>query len=122
MSYIGWALSPEDRAMLLGEFPPEYPEIIAHHITLRFGVQPDHPLPTATNGVVVGIADDGVGVQALVVEIGGTTDRPKGGTYHITWSIDRKSGAKPVDSNRVIAQGWNKTDRLPIRLIPRMFT
>jgi hypothetical protein len=35
----------------------------------------------------VGEADDGAGVQALVVRIGGTTERPDGAIYHITWSL-----------------------------------
>src|SRR5919107_332704 len=56
-------------------------------------------------GVVVGVADDGAGVQALVVEIGGTTRRPDGSTYHVTWSLG--PGRRAVESNDVIrACGW----------------
>ena len=38
---------------------------------------------------MVGVDDDGAGVQALVVEIGGAARRPDGSTYHITWSSRR---------------------------------
>jgi hypothetical protein len=36
---------------------------------------------------MVGADDDCAHVQALVVEIGGTTRRPDGSTYHATWSL-----------------------------------
>ena len=45
------------------------------------------PPPRGAEGSVVGVADDGAGVQALVVEIGGTTRRPDGSAYHVTWSL-----------------------------------
>jgi hypothetical protein len=80
----GWLLHPEDRGRLMAVFPPAYPEVVTHHVTLRSGVPQDSPLPTETESFVVGVADDGAGVQALVVEIGGTTRRPDGSTYHIT--------------------------------------
>lgn len=121
MSYVGWALPPEERARLLGLFWPAYPDLIAHHVTLAFPAG-DRPLPTATEGVIVGEANDGVAVQALVVEIDGSTTRPDGGTFHVTWSLDRAQGVKPVDSNRVIrAQGWRETARVLIRLEPKRF-
>lgn len=81
--YVGWLLDPDDRAALLARFAPRYANVVAHHVTQKFG---DHAVhrPTETEGQVVGEADDGVGVQALVVAIGGTTDRPDGATYHVT--------------------------------------
>jgi hypothetical protein len=77
--------------------------------------------PTETAGQVVGEADDGAGVQALVVAIGGTTERPDGGTYHVTWSL--ATGREAKESNDVIrAHGWRRLDApIPIRLEPRMF-
>ena len=36
---------------------------------------------------MIGRADDGESLECLVVEIDGTTDRPDGSTYHITWSL-----------------------------------
>jgi hypothetical protein len=35
----------------------------------------------------MGVADDGAGVQALVVEIAGTTRRPDGSALHIARSL-----------------------------------
>ncbi|MCD2325037.1 hypothetical protein LQ953_13520 [Sphingomonas sp. IC-56] len=115
---IGWLLDDADRATLLIRFPPIWPDVIAHHVTLASKVT--DPLPTATAGEVVGEVDDGEGLQALVVAIGGTTDRPDGSTYHITWSLDRAQGRRAVQSNDVLReQGWTRIDDpIPIKLIP----
>ncbi len=78
----GWLLRPEDRDRLMAVFPPAYPRSVAHHVTLKAGVRPGFP-PRETDGFVVGAADDGAGVQALVVEIGGTTRRRDGSVHHI---------------------------------------
>jgi hypothetical protein len=104
---IGWLVDEHQRVELLQQFPPVYPEIVAHHVTLASGSA--DPLPDPQIGDIVGIADDGIGVQALVVRIGGTTDRPGGGTYHITWSLNEGRAAK--ESNDVIAaSGWREID------------
>lgn len=118
---LGWLLPPEEREPLLALVPPRYEGVVAHHVTLKPGVRRGHSLPRETEGRVVGIADDGAGVQALVVEIGGTTDRPGGSTYHITWSLGR--GRKPVESNDVIRHHrWTPLDTpRPIRLQPAIF-
>lgn len=122
-SVVGWKLDPADRAMLLGRFPPRWPDVVADHVTLRAGTGPDTPLPEGTAGEVVGWVDDGAGLQALVVAIGGTTDRADGSSYHITWSLDRTAGRKPVESNQVLAErGWNQLDApISIRLRPARF-
>lgn len=119
MSYTGWLIPEPERERLLTLFAPRYPDTIAHHITLRMGKA--NP-PQATHGIVIGVADDGVGCQALVVSIDGTTRRPDGRTYHITWSIDRQAGYKPVHSNDVISiHGWTPVDPIEINLIPQIF-
>lgn len=121
---IGWKLERDDRARLLARFAPLFPDVVADHVTLRTGtgrVAPPPPQPAA--GAVVGEIDDAAGVQALVVSIAGTTARPDGSTYHITWSIDRAQGRRPVESNAVIARlGWRALAApLPIRLQPARF-
>lgn len=118
--YTGWLLDPRDREALLTRFPPAYPEVVAHHVTQKFGDGAAVP-PTETAGEVVGLADDGRGVQALVVRIGGTTDRPDGSTYHVTWSLG--PGREARESNAVIARrGWTWLPApIPIRLEPRPF-
>ena len=41
----------------------------------------------------------------MVVRIGGTTDRPDGSTYHVTWSLG--PGRRAKESNEVIRdRGW----------------
>ena len=114
----GWKLDPGDREWLLVRFEPLFPDVIADHVTLRTGTDKRTPLPHDTTGEIVGSADDGAGVQALVVRIGGTTDRGDGGTYHITWSLDRGRARRPVESNAVIAErGWRPLpEPVPIRL------
>ena len=99
--YVGWLVDPADREALLVRFPPRYPVVVAHHVTFKFGDRAAGP-PTETSGEIVGEADDGLGVQALVVRIGGTTARPGGGTYHITWSLAQ--GREARESNAVIAE------------------
>ena len=101
---VGWLLGNDDRERLMGLIAPTWPDIVAHHVTLKFG-DPAAALPRETVGEIVGEADDGAGVQALVVSIGGTTDRPDGGTYHVTWSL--ADGREARESNAVIAErGW----------------
>lgn len=119
--YVGWALSDRTRAQLLKKFPASYELVIAHHVTLKFGVTAEEPLPTATQGVIVGVADNGEGVQALVLRIDGTSARPGGGVYHITWSLG--THRKPVESNQVIAsQGFTPVHpAIRIPLVPMFF-
>jgi hypothetical protein len=102
-------------------FPPTHPDVLAHHVTDVFGVDEEFPLPTATSGVVVGMADD-ERVQALVIEIDGDTERADGKTYHCTWSLNREAGAKPKMSNNVIAtHGWRMIPRIRVALVPARF-
>ena len=119
----GWKLDATDRERLLERFRPAFPDVVADHVTLRTGTNASTPLPRETRGQVVGEIDDGAGVQALVVTIGGTTDRSDGSTYHITWSLDRARGRRPVESNAVIARlGWRSLpEPVPIRLHPARF-
>jgi hypothetical protein len=119
----GWKLDAEDRERLLERFRPVFPDVVADHVTLRTDTNAGTPLPRETRGQVVGEIDDGAGVQALVVEIGGTTDRSDGSTYHVTWSLDCARSRRPVESNDVIARlGWRSLpEPVPIRLHPARF-
>jgi hypothetical protein len=117
--FVGWQLHKDDRERLLAIIPAAYPKTVADHVTLKGGVPAGVPTGSETEGFVVGIADDGAGVQALVVEIGGTTRRPDGSTYHITWSL--ADGRRAVESNDVIREhGWTSVgQRHKVRLEPR---
>lgn len=123
MAVTGWKLDGADRDRLLERFGAHWPDVIADHITLDVGASRNTPLPDAREAQIVGIADDGEGVEAMVVAIEGSTDRPDGSTFHITWSLDRKRGRKPVESNEVIArEGWRAFDEpVMIRVIPARF-
>lgn len=114
---VGWKLDPDQRRELLMQFPPAYAQIVADHVTLASRVGADASLPSATTGEIVGRADDGSGVDALVVEIEGTAERPGGGTYHITWSLGEGRTAR--ESNDVLAGGWARLDLpMPVLLVP----
>jgi hypothetical protein len=105
--YVGWLLGEGDRRHLLEQFPPRFPDVIADHVTLCRADDPQALLLSQRQGRVVGHIFDPAGVEALVVEIEGSTHRPDGGTYHLTWSLDVAAGCKAFHSNRVIAErGW----------------
>lgn len=110
----GWRLDRDDRSELLDRFPPKFPDTVAEHVTLQSGT--DCPLPTARTGEVIGEIDDGAGVQALVVRIGGTEKRPDGSTYHITWSLG--PGRKARESNDVLRdRAWDRFNApVPVEL------
>ena len=117
----GWKLPREERERLLERFAPKYERTIADHVTLNAGASADTPLPREVEARVVGRADDGESLECLVVEIDGSTDRPDGSTYHITWSLG--PGRKAKESNDVLReQGWDSLDRpIPIELDPARF-
>lgn len=117
---IGWLLAEDDRERLLQQFKPKYENIVAHHVTLKTDAAKD-PLPPKVQAQIVGRTDDDKGVEAMVVTIDGTTDRPDGSTYHITWSLGE--GRRARESNDVLKErGWEELDHpIPIRLEPARF-
>jgi len=120
-SVTGWKVSREERGALLDRFPPRYQDVVADHVTLRVGATSDTPLPRNVEARIVGRADDGHGVECFVVELDGTTDRPDGSTYHITWSLG--PGRKARESNDVLRdQPWERLDvPMPVTLEPARF-
>src|SRR5574338_767806 len=117
----GWKLPETERELLLRRFPPEYENVVADHVTLRTGATPETPLPRKPDARVVGRADDGESLECLVVALDGTTDRPDGSTYHITWSLG--PGRKARESNDVLRdQGWAYVEApIPVDLEPARF-
>ncbi len=98
MAYSGWKLTKHSRDELLALFPPCFPDVLAHHITLNMTGN----APASAQVKLLGIAIDPRGLECLVVSVDGTEIRPDGKVFHITWSIDRSAGFKPVNSNNVI--------------------
>jgi hypothetical protein len=117
----GWKLDREQRKELLQQFPPRFRNVVADHVTLSAKASDRAPLPDEIVGEIVGRADDGLGVEAMVVRIDGTTDRPDGSTYHITWSL--ADGRRAKESNDVLREHrWTMFDLpMPVRLIPARF-
>lgn len=86
--YNGWKVSESDRARLKEAIPPKFERWVGHHVTDKYGVRDTDPLPAVpTNAFVVGVVEE-PGVQALVIEIDGTTQRDDEYTFHLTWSLD----------------------------------
>src|SRR5438067_1679358 len=110
---VGWKLQRDDREQLLRRFPPKYENVIADHVTLRVGATPETPLPPPAPTQIVGRSDDRKSLECLVVEIDGTTDRPDGSTYHITWSLG--PGRKPRESNDVLRD--KRWELLPVPVV-----
>lgn len=108
---LGWRIDRADRDRLLAHFEPRYSETIADHVT--FGHKSEAPaMPRAEGATVIGRADDGRGVEALVVEVDGTSRRWDGSRYHITWSL--APGREAKESNTVIARhGWEPIEGVP---------
>ena len=118
----GWKLPRDERDVLLDRFPAKYDNVVADHVTLRVGATPETPLPREPGSArIVGRADDDRSLECMVVELDGTTDRPDGSTYHITWSLG--PGRKARESNDVLRdRGWeNIPAPIPVELEPARF-
>jgi len=114
MTVPGWKLDPHERTQLLGTHPPRYAQAVADHVTLK----PFDRTASEVKAAVVGRVDDDKGVEAMVVTIDGSVDRPDGGTFHITWSLGQ--GREARESNDVLKErGWKELDHpVPITLKP----
>jgi hypothetical protein len=121
-SVIGWKLDRGQREELLERFPPRYRDAIADHITLRSDARGD-PLPPPVEARIIGRADDGDSLEAMVVTVDGTSDRPDGSTFHITWSLDQAKGRRAKESNDLLKRsGWEQFDEpVPVKVEPARF-
>ena len=119
---IGWKLDRQQREELLERFPPRYRDVVADHVTLQTKAESE-PLPQDVHSEIVGRADDGNSLECLVVTVDGSTDRPDGSTFHITWSLDKSKGRKARESNDVLkAQGWIPIpEAIPVKVDPARF-
>ena len=119
---IGWKLHRGEREKLLERFPPRYDDVIADHVTLQSNAL-DVPLPPAVEARIVGRADDEESLECMVVTVDGTTDRPDGSTFHITWSLDKSKGRQAKESNDVLKErGWTAIDEaVPVSVEPARF-
>lgn len=117
----GWKIDPECRQRLLELVPPRYACVVADHVTrhVRHAPNADAPPPIA-NARIVGRADDDAGVETLVVAFDGSTARPDGGTWHITWSL--AEGRKSRESNDLLTdKDWEPFEAGPVKLYPAVW-
>lgn len=121
MAYSGYELTKEDRAKLARIFPPKFSDFIGHHCTWKFGAtETNSELPADGTLRVVGFASDD-SLECLVVDFNGSIRRPDRGTLHITWSLDRNAGRKPVDSNELLKSGYQAIRPITITAVPKFF-
>jgi len=115
----GWKLDRKLRESLLEQLPPRYPEVIADHVTLDAKAIDVEP-PPVSSARIVGRADENRGVEAMVVELEGSLDRPDGSTWHVTWSLG--PGRTARESNDVIAaQGFVPIEPVALKLRPAIW-
>ena len=114
MGAIGWKLDRSEREQLLRRFPPRYSETVADHVTLEPG---EGPLPPEVSAAIVGRADDGAGVEAMVVSIDGATDRPER-----PGNVEGRAvgpGRRAKESNRVLRdRRWTPLAPVPVTVRP----
>jgi hypothetical protein len=119
---IGWKLDRSQRSELLERFPPRYADVDADHVTLEVNSRRE-PLPPEVDASIIGHADDGDSLEAMVVRVDGTVDRPDGSVFHITWSLDKAKGRRARESNDLLKErGWHRmAEQVPIRIDPARF-
>jgi hypothetical protein len=111
MAYLAYVLDEASRGVLLSTINFKHSEKIARHVMVRFPVDESTPSPDHRHAIkVVGYASDDK-VDCVVVEINGSLKREDGKTFHITLSVDKENGGKPVMSNDLIAKGWTKLEQ-----------
>ena len=99
MGYLAFVLDSESRDLLLSNYTPKHEHVIAHHVTLMFGVTKDQVdefnLDNEIDRVLVtGYGDHG-GVDCVTVTTRSHGDtQPNGTKFHVTLSC--AEGVKPV--------------------------
>lgn len=120
MNYTGYLISEESRKKLAELYPPTFNTYLGHHITLEFNpkepIEPEQPSTVQ----VIGYAKDDKN-EGFLVEVDGTINRPAGGKFHITWSINKENGGRPAMTNGLMDHAERITPIL-IQVTPKIFT
>jgi len=123
--YYAYEVPEAVRERLAQIIPPKNPEWIGHHITTEFNVpyNPDNDGLTGKVKVWAYAYEDGL--DAFAVNVNGDSKRYDGKQLHITWSLDRSKGKKPVDSNALMVTanfaslvGKNIVFEAPLKFYP----
>lgn len=103
--YLAFELSESARGVLLLSFKPKFPKVYAHHITVEFRLTQEKldkilkDLGPKVKVVLTGFSRSDY-LECATVTVNGSTKRPDGGTYHLTYSLTPPK--KPVDSNQLL--------------------
>lgn len=112
--YCGWKLSEASHAEVLEKFPPSFPDVYAHHITLspNWGFVP-RPVKVS----VVGVAS-GEGVEALLVTVDGAVLKKDGTLFHVTLSVNKAAGMRPHHSKGLSLGAYREVEPVELEVIP----
>jgi predicted kinase len=101
-------LSRSNLLIKLGNKIPKGWEVIAHHLTVAFGKSfPEELKDMLGKNVELTATHIGVSDLAIAVMVNGFPSEKE--TPHITLSVNRKEGGKPVDSNNI--NNWVKLEQ-----------
>lgn len=122
--YAAYLIEEKSRAALLAAFPPKHPDVVAHHITHKYGAG-EADVPAAPQSVkVVGHHVDEA-IEVLVVEIDGKKHQATGEEetryYHITLSLDRAKGVSPRNANDLLQKLVAEKGEDALRNLPDPF-
>lgn len=115
--YMAHNLTEEAKEKLLSIFPPKFPIVVAHHVTLDFNVPASSEIPEKAEIKVIGYSSN-KNIECVVVEVNGNSKRPSDGKlFHIT--LSHTKDAKPVQSNDLlIEQGFDEVSPFLLDTVP----
>lgn len=90
MGSYAYKLDEATREGLLATIAPAYSEVHVDYILYKTGPEGES-MPHPDMMEIIGISDNGKGLQVAIVRINGTVERPDGKLYHIIWSRDPKN-------------------------------
>ena len=109
MGYIAFVLDEKSKAALLEAYPVQYPRILAHHVTLKFGVTEESmdsvkaEFGDFTQVSVRGFACDDATTCVAVVTGNGVATQSNGTPLHVTISV--ANGCSPVQAGKTALLG-----------------
>ena len=110
--YTGFKIGNALKDYLMVKCPPKFSRQIGHHITHEF--EPEVTVILAEANIKILKRLRAYNIELFLVSVDGKTHRPDGSGYHLTWSLDPESGAKPFDSNCVIAAWESGADLIEV--------
>jgi hypothetical protein len=105
ISYSAVVLDEDSRKKLINDFShivPESWEFVCHHMTICLGELPSDLKSDIGKKVSLKVVKWGVSGKAMAVQVEGYYSEKA--IPHITIAINKKAGAKPVDSNKI--ENW----------------